>query len=73
MKKHMIGPSSDVMTTEEVREAVRKERCWLKKNNAVSEVTGGPVEDMEGVPLPADLHQGTPPTEKDLKNASRDL
>lgn len=53
------------LTPEELKQAICNERRWLEENNAVSEVTGGPVEDLEGVPLPADLHQGTPPPAKD--------
>lgn len=56
-----IAPDAP-LTQEEVKRAVKQEREWLKEFNAVSAVTDGPVEDMEGVPLPGDFHQGTPPT-----------
>lgn len=55
---------SPVLTPKEVKECVEKERKWLEDNNAVSAVSGGPVEDLEGIPLPADIHQGVPPTRK---------
>ena len=43
-----------------ITDAVRKEREWLNENDAVSAVSGGPVEDLEGVPLPADTFQEEP-------------
>lgn len=61
-KPSMKPDCSSLLTSDEVKRAVKKERGWLEENGAISAVTGGPVEDMEGVPLPADLHQGTPPT-----------
>lgn len=56
MEKETKAPSA-----EDVKKAVDDERHWLEKYNAVSEVSGGPVEDLKGVPLPSDLHQETPP------------
>ena len=60
-KKHTPLP----LTPKEIDTAVSNERKWLRENNAISAVTGGPVEDQEGVPLPADMHQGTPPAHSD--------
>lgn len=62
-KKETIGPSSEVLSQSELKKAICEERVWLDENNAVSAVTGGHVEDLQGVPLPVDLHQGTPPTQ----------
>lgn len=50
------------MSLGQVKKAVEKERRWLKENNAVSAVTDGPVEDMQGVPLLANTDDGCPPT-----------
>jgi hypothetical protein len=50
-----------ILSPEEIKASVKQEREWLRENNAVSAVTDGPVEDMEGVPLPADMFQGFPP------------
>ncbi len=63
LKMHMdsIDPKRE-LNQKEIKEAVKEEREVLKKYNAVSAVTDGPVEDMEGVPLPGDLFQGFPPT-----------
>lgn len=60
-----VDPGGRDLTPEEIAQAVENERRWLRENNAISEVFGGPVEDMQGVPLPADLHQGTPPAHSD--------
>lgn len=49
-----------VISEKDVRESVKQERKWLKENNAVSAVNDGPVEDLEGVPIPADLLYVTP-------------
>ncbi|MBY0369538.1 hypothetical protein K2X33_02555 [bacterium] len=57
---HTVGPGADTLSPQELKEAIHEERVWLRENGATSAVTGGPVEDMEGVPLPADIHQGTP-------------
>lgn len=57
----MEEKNDKVVSWEEIKKSVEQERKWLEENNAVSAVTGGPVEDQEGVPLPADLHQGMPP------------
>ena len=51
-----------VLDEKEVCETVKQEREWLKENNAVSAVNDGPVEDLEGVPIPADLLRKTPET-----------
>jgi hypothetical protein len=51
-----------VLSPAELEKALRQEREWLQANNGVSAVTDGPVEDLEGVPLPGDLFQGTPAT-----------
>ena len=50
-----------ILGPKEIKQAVVRERAWLRENNAVSAVNEGPVEDLEGVPLPADPFQGTPP------------
>jgi hypothetical protein len=55
-----------ILTPEEIKKSVEQERKWLEENNAISAVTDGPVEDQEGVPLPADIHQGMPPAHSDL-------
>jgi hypothetical protein len=39
----------------EIKRVNERERKWLEENNAVSAITGGPVEDLQGVPLPTDL------------------
>lgn len=57
----MTEKKDKILSPEEIKKSIEQEREWLKDNNAVSAVTGGPVEDMEGVPLPADLDQKFPP------------
>lgn len=64
LPEQTIGPNGPELSPAETAKAVKNEREWLRENNASSAVTGGPVEDLEGVPLPADLHQGTPQLEK---------
>jgi hypothetical protein len=50
------------LTEQQVKIAVDKERRWLNEYNAVSAVTGGPVEDLESVPLlTEDVRNKTPP------------
>lgn len=60
-----MEPDEKILTPQEIAEAYARERRWLRENDATSAVTGGPVEDQEGVPLPADLHQGRPPAQSE--------
>ena len=55
----------NVLSEDQLARAIANERKWLNENNGVSAVTGGPVEDQEGVPLPSDMFQGTPATPHD--------
>jgi hypothetical protein len=63
-EKKVTPEGKRILTPEEILEQNERERRWLDENNAVSAVTGGHVEDLQGVPLPADLHQdGRPPAQ----------
>lgn len=66
----MKKKNEKILNSEEIKESVEQERKWLKENNAVSAVSGGPVEDLEGIPIPADFQQeGLPPAHSEKKAA----
>ena len=60
--------SKKTLNPEEIKQSVKQEREWLKQNDAVSAVNDGPVEDLEGMPLVSDDHQGMPPAHSDAKS-----
>lgn len=66
-----IFSTEKILTPEEIKKSVDQERKWLHENNAISAVIDGPVEDLQGVPLPADIQQGAPPAHSELvKNST---
>lgn len=61
-QQQRIAPDDEpILSPEEILRQNERERRWLLENNAISAVIDGPVEDLQGVSLPADLHQGRPP------------
>ena len=65
----MMDKKEKILSPEEIKKSVEQERKWLKENGAVSAVSGGPMEDLDGVPILATPHQGIPPAHSDKKKA----